>query len=153
MGTTPRHASLVGGPPPWRRFGPRSIGADRPRLVGAKIVRVDARDDEILRRHGTAGEPSQQRELSGVRHRVGKGSLKKTGRRGAVERVATLEVHGDVLHHRVKAANLAREIGLWLRPVAAADEKGPRIAEHARHVPDELRWGAAGAAGAEVAEV
>lgn len=75
-----------------------------------------------------------------MRHGIGERTLKKTHGSGSCKHIATLQVSAQVGEHRMEASHLRDEVGLRLGPIAAADEKRARIAEHTRHVPDELRW-------------
>ena len=97
--------------------------------------------DEILRLDGRTGEPSEYRQLTGMRHRVGEGSLQKLLRRDSRERRVTFKMAGEVLESRVKPHDLGVEIRKRLLMILAADEESSRVAENAFHVPDEFERG------------
>ena len=56
---------------------PPHVRRRRFRLLGGHVVAADLREDEILRCHRGPVEATEHRELAGVRHRVGQGSLQE----------------------------------------------------------------------------
>ena len=75
--------------PPGRGFRPLAIWTHRRRLMQAQVRRIDGCDHEVLRRHRTAREPTEHRQLAGMRHRIGERPLEQPLRRGMTPSIAT----------------------------------------------------------------
>jgi len=117
---------------------PPEIGRARARLVAAHIVGPHVSEDEILRRYRLAGEPPQHRELAGVRHGVGQRALEKLFIRDPCRQRRIGESVAQLREHRVEARHFGVEaVELW-RCVRISTEHRPGVADHARHVPEEL---------------
>src|ERR1043165_8682259 len=123
-----------------RGFGPDFVGAYGVGLIRAKALFLVLRDDEVLRWHGRPRQTTQERELAGVRHCVGKRSLQQTLFSHAFQqRITISEVLGQQPEHLVKALDLLVKRSERLRPIMTTDKKRTRVTKHPRHVTHQLR--------------
>ena len=92
-------------------------------MVGAEIFRSDIGKDEVFGRYRTAGEATQECELTGVGHGVGKRTLEKNLGSDAAKLGAEFEVNGDVSENLVEVLDRGGEVREDRRLVRAADKE------------------------------
>src|SRR5262249_20153542 len=117
-----------------RSFRPIVIRSRRERLIGTEIAGPYFGKDEILRRDRAASQATQQGELSGVGHSIGKRALQELLGGDAAKLGAFGQQAGQIGEHLVKVRDGRLKVLMFGRAVAATDEIGPGIAQDAVHM-------------------
>ena len=106
--------------------------------MGSQVVGGDCRVNEILRTDGIPEEPTEHRQLSGMRHRIGELSLKHLLFGQSVQRLIAVELFTQACEHVVKPLDLITKCLESVRAIFSSDKEGSRIPQNACHMAYQL---------------